>query len=984
MTNLYLFVRRYLTVLLVFATLVSFAQQTVSGKVTGADDGSGIPGVNVLEKGTVNGTVSDADGNYRISVGANATLVFSFVGYTSQEASVGSQNSISVSLESDITALSEVVVVGYGTQEKKEITGSVVSVKSESFNKGNVNDPAQLLAGKVAGLQVVREGSNPNAGFNIRLRGLSTVGANSSPLIIIDGVIGAALNSVDPNDIASMDVLKDGSAAAIYGTRASAGVILITTKKGQAGKTTVDYNAYAAVESIAKRIPVLTASEFRDFSAQLGVTDGDRGADTDWLKEITRNAVSQVHALSLGGGTKSTTYRASVNFRDIDGLQRGTGFQNLNTRLNLTQKALNDKLSINAQIVSSTRKSNLGFDDAFRYATIYNPTAPIRSSETGFAQYGGYYQETRFDFLNPVAIIEQNTNEAQFSRLNLNVGATYQISDALSFGVNYSNQSEDELYAQYFSKNSLFVGFGNKGLASRRTNKFQFDLFESTLNYNKNFGDLNLAALAGYSFQDFTNEGFGISAGNFVSDAFTYNDIGSALDIPNGVANAFSYKNNNRLVAFFGRVNLNYKESYFLSASARYEGSTRFGENNRWGLFPAVSAGVTISNLVDIPLVNALKFRAGYGATGQQPSDSYLSLLTYGRTGSFPVNGQFVPGYAPTFNANPDLAWEKKGEWNAGFDFTMLNSRLSGSIDYFNRVTTDFLQFQQVPVPPNLATRTWLNGGDLRNSGLEVALNYALVNTSDWVVNTGINLATISTEIKSLNLGESGERFQAGVGSPGQNSSFMIRVKEGRPVGEIFGPNLLGIGEDGKWIFENLDGNVDGQGNPIIDEKDFKVLGQGLPKFTFNWNASVGYKNFDFNFQIRSAFGHSIVNQYRVFYEAPGAITSYNVVESARDIANLTDAPRFSSLHVEKADYVTLDNLTVGYTLPKAPNSLISRLRFYVTGQNLFVITKYTGADPEVRYVDREDNDNPLSPGIDRRNTWVRTRTITAGLNLTF
>ena len=987
MTKFYLSLSRYFTVLLILITTMAWSQsRTVTGKVTSSDDGSGLPGVNVVEKGTNNGTVTDVDGNFSINVSNNATLVFSFVGYTSQEMAVGSQSTINVTLASDVTSLSEVVVIGYGTQEKKEITSSVASVKASEFNKGNVNDPSQLLAGKVAGLQVVREGSNPNQGFNIRLRGLSTIGANSSPLIVIDGVIGASLNSVDPNDIAEMDVLKDGSAAAIYGTRGSAGVILITTKKGQAGKTTVDYNAYVSSESVARRIPVLTAAEFRSFSAQLGVTGGDRGASTDWLKEITRNAISHVHTLSLGGGSKGTTYRASINFRDIDGILKGTGFNNLNTRLNLSQKALDDKLTINAQLVTTQRKSNFGFNEAFRYSTIYNPTAPIKApaddpstpADESLPEYGGYYQENRFDFLNPVAILEQNKNEGQFSRLNTSIGGTYQLASSLSVSVNYSMQTEDEIFGRYFSKRSLFVGYGNKGLAQRNSNKYRFDLFETTVNYDKDMGDLNLALLGGYSYQDFVNEGLGVSAGNFVSDAFTYNDISSALDIPNGVAQAYSYKNQNKLIAFFGRANLNFKEAFHLSASARYEGSSRFGANNKYKLFPAASAGVTLTNLVDIPSFNSLKFRVGYGVTGQQPNDSYLSLLTFGRSGNFLVNGQYVPGYAPTFNANPDLQWEEKAEINAGFDFVLLNNRLTGTIDWYNRQTSNFLQFQSVPVPPNLAPNTWLNGGDLRNSGLEVALNYALVNKADFVLNTGINLATFTTEIKDLNLGASGERFQAGVGSPGQNSSFMIRVKEGQPVGQIFGPKFVRIDEAGKWVFEDTDGNG------TIDEKDFQVLGQGLPKFTLNWNWNANYKNFDFSLLIRSAFGHSIVNQYRVFYEAPGAITSYNVVESARDIANLTDAPRYSSLHVEKGDYVTFDNLTVGYTLPLGTNSKFSKFRLYLTGQNLALITKYKGADPEVRYVDSEEGNNPLQAGIDRRNTWVRTRTMTLGLNLTF
>lgn len=980
MNILYKNIAKCVTLGLFFVISVgAFAQQVVTGKVTSADDNAGIPGVNILEKGTSNGTVTDVDGNFSIAVGPNATLVFSFVGYVTQEAAVGSKSVINVSMASDVTALSEVVVVGYGTQDKKEITSAVSSVKAEEFNRGNVNDPSQLLAGKVAGLQVVREGSNPSQGFNIRLRGLSSVGANSSPLIVIDGVIGASLNSVDPNDIASMDVLKDGSAAAIYGTRGSAGVIIITTKKGVAGKTTVDYNGYVSAESIARRIPVLTASEFRNFSGELNVAGGDRGADTNWLDEISRTAISHVHTVSLGGGTKGTTYRASVNFRDIDGIQRFTGFQNLNTRLNLTQKALNDKMTINAQIVTTNRESNFGFNDAFRYSTIYNPTAPVRSSDPAFEQYGGYYQETRFDFLNPVAMIEQNRNEGQYARLNTNISATYELTSSLSVSASYSKQTEEEFFGRYFSKQSLFVGFGRKGLAERNTNKFQFDLFETTVNFSQNFGDLNLAAVGGYSFQEFTNEGFGISAGNFVSDAFTYNDIGSALDIPNGVANAFSYKNDNKLIAFFGRVNLNFKEAYFLSAAARYEGSTRFGQDNKWGLFPAVSAGATLTNLFDVPVFNSLKIRAGYGVTGQQPNGSYLSLLTFGRSGNFLVNGQYVPGYAPTYNANPDLAWEKKGEFNVGFDFSLMSNRLTGSIDYYTRTTTDFIQFQSVPVPPNLAPNTFLNGGDLRNNGLEIALNYQLISTGDLSVTTGVNLATFNTEIRDLNLGESGQRFQANVGSPGQNGTFMIRLREGQPVGQIWGLKYKGLDENGKWVYEDVNG--DG----VYDQfEDGQVLGQGLPKFTLNWNTSAMYRNFDFNFLVRSAFGHSIVNQYRTFYESPGAITSYNVVESARELRFLTDAPAYSSLHVEKGDYVALDNITVGYTVPLTNGSRFSKVRVYTTAQNPFILTKYSGADPEVRYVDTEEGDNPLQPGIDRRNTWVRTRTFTLGVNVTF
>jgi TonB-dependent starch-binding outer membrane protein SusC len=985
MTKFYLLMRRYLTVALVLGVSVAFAQQTVKGKVTSADDGSGIPGVNILEKGTTNGTVTDADGNYTISVAANSTLVFSFVGYTTQEASVGTQTTVDVKMQSDVTALSEVVVVGYGTQEKKEITSSVSSIKSEDFNRGNVNDVSQLLQGRVPGLNIAREGSNPSGQFNIRLRGLSTVGANSQPLIVIDGVIGAALNSVDPNDIATFDVLKDGSAAAIYGTRGSSGVIIITTKKGKAGKTTVDYNAYVSAEIIARSVPVLSASEFRSFSTQLGVTGNDQGASTDWLKEITRTAMSNVHNLSLSGGVNKTTYRASFNFRDIQGVQVNSGFKQVNGRLNLTQKALNDKLTIESQIAFTSRSTNFGWNDAYRYAAIYNPTAPIidpnPSSDQAIAN-GGFYQENRFDYFNPVALIRQNTNEGQFQRTNFNVGANYQVLKDLTVGVNYAFQNEQflgdrDFGNRYYSKNSLFVGAGRKGLADVRTNNFYNQLVEATANYSKNFGDLNFSALAGYSWQEFINEGFGVQAGNFVTDAFNFNSIGDALDFPNGLAGAYSYKNSNKIIAQFARLNFNYKDTYFLSASVRREGSTKFGVNNKWGIFPAVSGGVNITNLVEIPTVNSLKARVGYGVTGNTPNDSYLSILTFGRSGNAPVNGQYVPGYTPTFNANPNLQWEQKAEINAGIDFSMLNNKLSGSVDYYTRTTTNLLLFQAVPQPPNLASRTWINGGELQNSGIEVALNYAAIQKPDFTWNTGINFATITTKINSLQI-EGGVSFQGNVGSPGLNGINMIRVKEGEPVGQLWGLKFTGIGEDGRWQYQDLNG--DGK----IDDADKQVLGNGLPTVTFGFNNSFTYKRFDIQFLLRGALGHNIINQYRTFYESPIAVTSYNVLKTSKDVANLTESGNFSSFQVEDGSFVKLDNATVGYTFGLPSGSAFSKFRAYITGQNLFVITKYKGVDPEVRYGDSEDNNTPLSPGIDRRNTWVRTATVTVGFNLTF
>lgn len=988
MTKFYLSCCRYLTVLFVFAASMAVAQsRTVTGKVTSSDDGSGIPGVNILEKGTSNGTVTDANGGYTINVSANSVLVFSFVGYVPQEVAVGAQTTLDVSLVSDVTSLDEVVVVGYGTQEKKEITSSVASVKSGDFNRGNVNDPAQLLAGKVAGLSIVRPGSDPNGTFNIRLRGLSTVGANSQPLIIIDGVLGGSLNLIDPNDIESMDVLKDGSAAAIYGSRGSSGVILITTKSGKAGKMQVEYNGFLAAESVARKVPVLSASEFRAFSEQQGVDPAlnDRGSSTDWFKEITRKAaISQVHNLSLAGATKSNSYRLSVNFRDVEGIQITSGWDQINTRLNLTQKALDDKLKLDMTMGFTRRRSQYGFSNAFRYAAIYNPTAPVK--DASLPEYGGYYQENRFDYFNPVALLKQNTNEGTFTNVIMNVGAEYQIMDGLRIGAHYSLQNEANVSGQYFSRNSFYQGYALKGIASRNTNNAFQQLFESTVGYDKTFGSLEMNLLGGYSYQEFINEGFGVRGSNFITDAFNYNNLGASQVFASGIdgtnGSIFSYKNSNKLIAFFGRANFNYNDTYFLSASLRREGSSKFGANNKWGNFPAVSGGVTLSNLFEIPQVNSLKLRAGYGVTGNQPVDSYLSLFRFSQGSFYPVDGQYTPGYRPSVNQNPDLKWETKTEINVGIDASLFDSKIGVTLDYFTRKTTDLILFQQVPVPPNFADRTWLNGGEINNSGFEFAINYNAIQKPDFNYTTSVNLGTIKTEIISLNI-EGGERYQAAVGAPGQSGTPMILVKEGGPVGQIVGPKLVGIGEDGTRFFLNKEGQTVPQ-NQLNIPGDYYVLGQGLPDFTFGWNNSFRYKNFDLNFLLRGAVGHSLVNSYRVFYESPVAITSYNVVETAKNYGALNSGGYYSSNEVEKADYLTLDNATFGYNLPLGPSSKFSKVRFYLSGQNLFLITKYNGVDPEVRYGDSEDNGNPLSPGIDRRDTWVRSRTITLGVNVGF
>ncbi len=954
-------------------TTLGLAQRTVTGTVTNAEDNTPIPGAAVLIKGTTTGAYTDGEGNYSVSVPDQASaLVFSYYGFSTQELEVGDQTEINVRLESSVGTLDEVIVTGYTTQREAEKSSAIVSVRAEDFNQGNVNDPAQLIQGKVAGVAISRPGSNPNQGFNIRLRGLSTIGANASPLIIIDGVLNADFSAVDPNDIADITILKDASAAAIYGTQAAAGVVIVTTKKGVPGSTQVDYNGFVTFEYVDRSTEVLNRDEFLSFPGTQ-----DFGSDTEWFKEITRTGVTHVHNLSLSGGTNKTTYRASVNFRDIQGIAKKTGFERINGRLNLQQKALNDRLTVNLNFTSTVQDSEFGNDGAFRYATIYNPTAPVRSDAPEFERWGGYFQQDLFDFLNPVALLEQNENEGKTSTILGSVDARLDIIDGLFAGVKYSQQRESFLGGTYTSKQSRGTGADRNGLASRRNDQQFQQLFETTLGYEKDYDNWDLGVIIGYSYQDFSNEGFGANGGDFLTDAFLFNNLNSAADFDNGLGNVFSYKNNNKLIAGFGRVELNFSDTYYLSAVVRQEGSTRFGEDNKWGTFPGFSGAVTLSNLFEVPGVDFLKIRGGFGVTGAQPGESYLSLETLQPSGNFFFNGAFTVAYGPNLNANPNLGWEEKRDVSIGLDFNLLNYRLNGSLDYYNTLTVDAILPLAVPVPPNLAPTTFTNIGEISQSGFEMSLGYEIFDKPNFSWESNIAFTYFIENTLDVFNGE-GTIFRNNLGSPGQNGTPLILVEEGAPIGQLYGLVFEGISEDGSWIHADTDGD----GNPGEDE-DRQVIGQGLPDVNLGWNNSFRFGNFDFNFFLRGVFGHDLINTFRAFYEAPSSMTTYNAPVTVKDVRNLTDAPKFSSYHVEDGDFVTLDNATLGYTIPINNDQWVKKARVYVSGQNLFTITDYNGVDPDVRYTDGIPGDL-LSPGIDRRNTYFRAAGITIGANLSF
>lgn len=778
---------------------------------------------------------------------------------------------------------------------------------------------------------------------------------------------------------------------------------MVTTKKGKAGHSSVEYGVQVSAETVAKKTDVASSSEF------LAVGGKDIGSSTDWFGEITETGISQVHNLSLSGGTDQTVYRFSVNYRDINGAAVNTGFDQLNGRMSLTQKAFDDRLKFSFNLSATTRDAQYGFEQAFRYATIYNPTAPILDAAN--VEEGGYYEEDAFDYFNPVSMTQQNLNEGKDKRILASFRVDYELMEGLSVGATYSQQRESLLRGQYFSKFSKFIGSGSNGLGVRATEDRETESFEFVGNYTKDFDKLNFKALAGYSYQDFSTESLYNQGGGFVNDAFTFNNFFAGTDFATGRGIVLSRKITSKLVAFFGRVSLNYDDTYFFQASVRQEGSSKFGDNNKWGIFPAASAGVTLSNLFDVSSIDNLKLRVGYGRTGALPGDSYLSLQRVGPGNSFPINGTFVPSYSLVSNANPDLQWETKDEITVGIDFSLLDYKLTGSLEWYTKTTKDGIVLVDVPVPPNFFPQTWLNVGEIDNTGIELALNYLAIDNSKLTWETGITFSTFSTDLVSYN--GSGVIYRANLGSPGQNGTSLVRLKEGDPLGQIWGIDYEGVfqvtnddGElvftdDGDPVYEVVGRDIDGDGDFCDCDDDRTVIGNGLPDFELGFTNSFTFGNFDFNFFLRGSFGHDMVNTFRAFYETTDIVNQYNFTNTSEFDPSVPVAPaKFNSLHVEDASFLKLDNATIGYNVPMADGSKFSKLRLYVSAQNLFVITNYTGVDPEVRFSDSgntnstgiilsgfEGINNPpdiLAPGIDRRNTYFRTRTFTIGANVGF
>lgn len=963
-------------------------QKAISGKVVDSK-GESIIGANIMEKGTSNGTITDFDGNFSLNVSAKSVLQISYIGYKTQEIPVSQLKAGAViTLKEDTEVMDEVVVIGYGTQRKGDVTSAIASVKAEDFTVGKVGDAADLIKGKVAGLSIAKGSGDPNATSAIRLRGVISVNGSTTPLILIDGVEGD-LSTVAPENIEAIDVLKDASAAAIYGTRGANGVILITTKTGKReAHTTASYSGYVSASQFGKKLDFMTAEDVR--AGKTNFTD--KGYDTDWLDAISRTGFTHNHNFNISGGTKQTTYYLFITYRKEDGVIMNTYAEDIRMRFDVSHWMLNDMLKVNLNMVkkwhknSATNATATDQSNIYRQAIARNPTAPIYNED------GSYNEDFGVNYYyNPVGMLEERLGNYTYEETRAAGNITFEpikgwqtnlMLATSRFGAHDKGYNTSDYYGNQLNQWTGYAYHTN-------SESFQNNL-ELTSKYDLNVGKHRMNAMVGYSYQYYKYEQNYANNYNFPTDFFQWNNLGIGQALKEGKAGMGSSASENTLIGFFARVSYAYDNRYNLLVSVRREGSSKFGDNNKWGTFPSASLGWTISNeefMKGITWLNNLKLRAGFGITGVIPNDPYISLTKYAYGSSYYYSdGKWLPGLSVSSNPNPDLRWEKSTEFNVGLDWSVLDNRLGGSIDVYNKKTTDLLFWYTVPTPPNLFNSTLANAGSVRNQGIEVAVNAVPVRTKDFEWKTVVTVSANKNKLLSLSndMYESNSFMDTGgLGEPISISTH--RMEEGRALGEFYGLKSVGVSENGLFLIEKPDGEVVEFSNDQLKNDEYRqYLGSGLPKVYLGWTNNLSYKNWDLSMQFTSQLGFKILNEPRAFYENNSI--AYNRLKSVEEAPyggqytlSSSQPQTFVSYYLEDGDFLKLTNLTIGYTFPiKKNNKYIKGVRAYLSGDNLFCITGYSGLDPEL------SNWYPTSAGIDARDKYPSIRSFTFGLNLTF
>lgn len=984
--------RLVLWVMLLFATLTASAQQVkVTGTVT---DPGGEPLVGVSVKAGATGAITDIDGKYSVDVASSGTISFSYVGFETIMEKVNGRKTINVTLKEKNDVLNEVVVIGYGTMDKKELTSAISHVGEKDFLTISSLDPSMMIQGKVAGVSITNTGAgDPNNQASIQIRGVSSRSAGLGPLVVIDGVPGGNLTNINPNDIASFDILKDGAASAIYGTRGSNGVIVVTTKKGtKDGNMHTSYSGMASWDVIKNELKMMNADEYRDVRLGWGDTGVDLGGNYDWLDGVSRTGFTTQHTLSMSGGNAQSNYRVSVDYRNAHGIDLRSKREEYGARASMMHTTKGGLFTLTANVAPRIIYRDQADWSVFKDAIEANPTTPLMDPENPARYYNFQGQVVGS---NPVERQKLEKDHGDTKLLDWDGTVKLNLLPLLlKDGKGNHNLSTQVMFAdhQYDNNNSWFrpststicINNGHDGEASRSYSKERQYVLEWLTNYTGTFGKHNVKGMAGYSYQYSQYEGLNNENKDFPNDGLTYNNMGTGeYAKEEGKVLMGSYKNDAKLIAFFGRVSYDFDGKYMLTASLRHEGSSKFGVDNKWGNFPAVSAGWRISQesfMKDIKWINDLKLRADYGVTGNQDFGSYNSLNTMTGFGYYFYNGKYFQVWGPSKNVNPDLKWEKGKNWNIGIDFSLFNNRVYGSFNYFNRKQQDLLGNYKVSVPPYLFDETFVNVGTMKNTGFEFDINVKAVTTKDFSYDFNVVGATMSNKFVDFSNSQYvGQDYYdvAGTSDP-YPYYYLQRIQKGKSIGNFYMWKYAGHTTDGEWLVYDKDGDIIRASQ--ASDADRQKVGNGMPKFTMSTSQNFRYRNFDLSLFFRGAFGYDIFNIHDFYYGTRNFTgnRSHKAYGKNFQISG-TANPVVCDYFLEKGDYLKLDMVTLGYTFNPKSCRFLDRVRLYGTMKNVFTLTKFSGVDPSTYQV------NGLTPGAQGSRTYFpSTRQFIVGLQVDF
>lgn len=1002
--------RALLLALVIPLAMMAQTKKEIKGVVT---DSKGQPAasVTVNVKGTNTNVVTKADGSFTIRAAEGEVLVFSAVNFAGYEETVTGSNSIMVSLKEKTGELNDVVVIGYGKASKKTLSSAVTTVKPEELNKGVISDVGQLLQGKVPGLNISSSG-DPNKGASVVLRGASTINSPGGPFYVIDGVPGADITTIAPDDIASIDVLKDAAATAIYGNRAANGVIMVTTRKGKKGAAQTSYNGSVGIEKVSGRLKLMDANELKAYLAANGTSLSpvdDKGANTDWMKAIQREgATSQNHNLSISGGSEKSTYSASINYLNKEGILQKSKLERVIARIGLEHHALNDKVKFNLNVSNSQSKANYTplQNVALLQAAIHLPTSPVKNAD------GSYFENfATSGYFNPVSIIENAKDDTKYSTLLGSFNTEVKLPFNLTYNINLSYQKTTSMHGEYYNsyyssyykstsfysnpdpgigvgKQQLASLFGTNGAALRSAYENTTANLETFLTWDKRIKAHNFNVVLGYSYQRNTSgDGLQATNTNFISDYTGYQNLaqGNYAAVSGNYTVQFGDNTygETKFISDFARLNYSFKDRYLLQGSIRRDGSSVFGGNNQWGYFPSLGLGWRMKEeefLKNVNFISDLKLRASYGETGNALGfGPYSAQQIYSSLGTYYNNGAFATAMGIVQGANPDLKWEKTATKNLGLDFSLFNNKVGGSIEVYEKVTTGMVFKYQVNTAIVPGGSAWGNGGKMTNRGIEISLNTTPVKTANFSWNTAINVAANRNRIVSMS---GPEKFHVVYDSilyttpevSSQSGVTLQLLTAGRPLGQFFTARYAGKNSAGVSQFLKHDGTL--VGKPTF-RTDFWDAGSPHPKLLFGWTNTFRYKNLDLNVFLRGALGQKVYNATRAGLSAVHTATLYNLSSYASE-DKVNDENNFvlSDRYIENASYVRVDNLTLGYNV-KVKSEYVKSVRIYSTINNLLVITGYKGMDPEV-------NMGGASLGVDYNNFYPRTRTIMLGAMVNF